>query len=115
MTTIAVGLEPRGVAIEGTRAWIAEAGSHTVSVIETGTQSVIATIALGANSIPSGVSVTLVPGAPMPQGSTFTIVTNANGTFAALPDGATILTAFGKFRISYTGGPTQTDVVLIAL
>jgi hypothetical protein len=71
-------------------------------------------IASGSVSL-NGANLMLVPGAPMPQGSTFTIVTNANGTFAGLPDGATILTAFGKFRISYTGGPTQTDVVLIAL
>jgi CHASE3 domain sensor protein len=63
----------------------------------------------------NGANLMLVPGAPMPQGSTFTIVTNASGTFAGLPDGATILTAFGKFRIAYTGGPAQTDVVLIAL
>jgi hypothetical protein len=28
---------------------------------------------------------------------------------------AIIQTIFGKFRISYTGGPTQTDVVLTAL
>ena len=71
-------------------------------------------IASGSVSL-NGANLMLVPGAAMPQGSTFTIVTNANGTFAGLPDGATIVTAFGNFRIAYTGGPTMTDVVLIAL
>lgn len=63
----------------------------------------------------NGANLVLVPGGPMPAGARFTIVTHAIGTFAGLPDGAIIVTAFGKFRISYTGGPTQTDVVLTAL
>jgi YVTN family beta-propeller protein/autotransporter-associated beta strand protein len=71
-------------------------------------------VATGSVSL-NGANLALVPGGPMPTGAKFTIVTNANGTFAGLPDGAIIVTAFGKFRISYTGGPTQTDVVLTAL
>ncbi len=50
----------------------------------------------------NGANLALVPGGPMPTGATFTIVTHANGTFAGLPEGAVIVTAFGKFRISST-------------
>jgi hypothetical protein len=71
-------------------------------------------VATGSVSL-NGANLALVPGGPMPAGAKFTIVTNANGTFAGLPEGAVIVTAFGKFRISYTGGPTHTDVVLTAL
>jgi YVTN family beta-propeller protein len=71
-------------------------------------------VATGAVAI-NGATLVVKPGAIMPKGATFTIVTNANGTFAGLPDGAIIVTVLGKFRISYTGGPTQTDVVLRAL
>ena len=70
-------------------------------------------LATGSVSI-NGAKLVVIPGAMMPKGSTFTIVTNANGQFAGLPEGAMILTVFGKFRISYIGGPTQTDVVLRA-
>ena len=55
-------------------------------------------VATGSVSL-NGANLALVPGGPMPAGATFTIVTHANGTFAGLPDGAIIVTAFGKFRI----------------
>jgi YVTN family beta-propeller protein len=71
-------------------------------------------IASGSVSL-NGATLTLVPGAPMPKGTTFTIVTNANGTFAGLPEGAILTTVLGKFRISYLGGPAQKNVVLRAL
>lgn len=57
----------------------------------------------------------LKPSVSFPQGSTFTIVTNAITTFAGLPEGAVIVTPFGNFSITYFGGPSLTDVVLTAL
>jgi YVTN family beta-propeller protein len=71
-------------------------------------------IASGSVSI-NGATLKVVAGGAVPKGATFTIVTNANGQFAGLPEGAIITTVLGKFRISYLGGPTQTDVVLRAL
>ena len=44
-------------------------------------------------------------------GTAFIIVTNAAGTFAGLPEGATVQSAHGRFRISYVGGDGN-DVVL---
>ncbi len=57
--SIPVGLFPRDLAItpDGTKIFVADSDSGTVSVIETATQSVIDTIPLG-NAIPSGVTIT---------------------------------------------------------
>jgi YVTN family beta-propeller protein/autotransporter-associated beta strand protein len=90
--------------------------SHTLIIEINGVTPGLQYDRLIANSVSlKGATLMLVPGAFMPKGSAFTIVTNANGTFAGLPEGALISTIFGKFRISYMGGPTQTDVVLRAL
>jgi YVTN family beta-propeller protein len=56
----------------------------------------------------------LQPNGSMPSGAMFTIVTNATGTFAGLPEGAVIQTAFGAFGITYLAGPTQSDVAVRA-
>jgi YVTN family beta-propeller protein len=59
-------------------------------------------------------TLSLQPNGSMPSGAMFTIVTNATGTFAGLPEGAVIQTAFGAFRITYLAGPTQSDVAVRA-
>jgi YVTN family beta-propeller protein len=56
----------------------------------------------------------LQPNGSMPPGAIFTIVTNATGTFAGLPEGAVIQTAFGAFHITYLAGTTHTDVAVRA-
>jgi YVTN family beta-propeller protein len=71
-------------------------------------------VSTGAVAI-NGATLVLKLGAIMPKGAKFTIVTNANGTFTGLPEGAIIVTVLGKFRITYLGGATMTDVVLTAL
>jgi hypothetical protein len=48
-----------------------------------------------------------------PSGQTFTIVTNATGTFAGLPEGAVFEVSGTGFRITYRGGDGN-DVVLTA-
>jgi YVTN family beta-propeller protein len=54
-------------------------------------------------------------GAVLAQGTDLTILTNAQGTFANLPDGATVIAANGQeLRITYTGGGGR-DVVLTVL
>ena len=49
-----------------------------------------------------------------PAGTMFTIVTNAAGTFAGLPQGATVSSGGQQLQISYLGGDGN-DVVLTAL
>ena len=53
---------PRGVAItpDGTRAYVTNEGSNTVSVIDTATNTVVATIPVGV--IPFGVAIAITPG-----------------------------------------------------
>ncbi len=47
-------------------------------------------------------------------GTAFTIVTNAAGHFANLPEGALIVAGQLRLRVSYTGGANGRDVVLTA-
>jgi autotransporter-associated beta strand protein/YVTN family beta-propeller protein len=47
-------------------------------------------------------------------GATFTILTHATGTFAGLPEGATVFAGAQMFRITYHGGASGSDVVLTA-
>jgi YVTN family beta-propeller protein/autotransporter-associated beta strand protein len=47
-------------------------------------------------------------------GAVFTILTHATGTFAGLPEGALIFVGPQTFRITYHGGASASDVVLIA-
>jgi YVTN family beta-propeller protein len=56
---IMVGADPQGVAVtpDGRAVYVANKGSNTTSVIDTGTNLVIATVSVGAN--PVGVAVTL--------------------------------------------------------
>jgi hypothetical protein len=61
-----------------------------------------------------GATLMLRPTAPMSRRSRFTIVTNASGAFAGLPEGALIPTIFGMYEITYRGGPERRDVVVIA-
>jgi YVTN family beta-propeller protein/autotransporter-associated beta strand protein len=54
-------------------------------------------------------------GATLASGTELTILTNAQGTFANLPDGATVTAANGQqLRITYSGGNGR-DVVLVVL
>jgi hypothetical protein len=58
-------------------------------------------------------------GAPFPTGRTYLIIANDGtdpiiGTFAGLPQGATIVSGGQTFIISYTGG-TGNDVILTAI
>jgi autotransporter-associated beta strand protein len=50
----------------------------------------------------------------VPRGSELVIVTNAAGSFAGIAEGATIATTFGRFLLTYRGGHSGRDVVLIA-
>ena len=76
VTTIAMGLEPRGVAIGGTRAWVTEASSHTVSAIDLSTNAVIgAPIPVG--QMPWGIAL-------RPQGDRAYVVNRASSTVSAI-------------------------------
>jgi YVTN family beta-propeller protein len=46
-TPITVGTNPSDVVVSGNHAYVANAGSNTVSVIDTGTKQVVATIPVG--------------------------------------------------------------------
>jgi hypothetical protein len=50
----------------------------------------------------------------VPRGAKLVIVTNAAGTFAGIAEGATIATTLGRFVLTYRGGRSGRDVVLIA-
>ena len=79
VTTISVGTNPQGVAIDpaGTFAYVTNAGENTVSKISLATNSVVATIAISApNNVPSGVAIN-------PAG-TFAYVTNFYGTVSKI-------------------------------
>jgi hypothetical protein len=54
-------------------------------------------------------------GARPATGQRFTIVTNATGTFADLPEGGVVRANAVGFRITYRGGTRSRDVVLIAV
>jgi YVTN family beta-propeller protein len=60
----------------------------------------------------NGAALTLVPGFRPSAGQTFTILTNASGTFAGLPEGAVFAAGAQSFRITYAGGNGH-DVVLV--
>ena len=79
--TITVGATPAGVAVspDGTRAYVTNYGSDTVSVIDTATNTVTATITVGSR--PEGVAVS-------PDG-TRAYVTNANSDTVSVIDTAT--------------------------
>ena len=64
VATIAVGLNPVGVAItpDGARAYVPNAVDNTVSGIDTATNTVVATISVG--QLPLGVAITPAPPAP---------------------------------------------------
>ena len=69
---------------------------------------------LAAGSIALGNATLLVsPGYTPTPGQAFTIVTNATGAFAGLPEGAMITASGTLFRITYQGGDGN-DVVLMA-
>jgi len=53
MTTVPVGVTPRGVAItpDGGHAYVTNAGSNNVSVIDTATNTVTATVPVGRNPV----------------------------------------------------------------
>jgi YVTN family beta-propeller protein/autotransporter-associated beta strand protein len=69
---------------------------------------------LAAGNIVLGNATLLVaPGYTPTPGQAFTIVTNAAGTFAGLPEGAAFTAAGVRFRITYQGGAGH-DVVLTA-
>lgn len=48
------------------------------------------------------------------SGTTYTIVTNATGTFAGLPEGTLFTSGLGTFRITYVGGDGN-DIVITAM
>jgi autotransporter-associated beta strand protein len=87
------------------------AGSGSMSKL-----SVTGTVTLGNAAL----SLVMAHGVVVPVGSTFTIIDNdgsdaVSGTFAGLPEGATVTSTNGAtFRISYVGG-TGNDVTLTAL
>jgi autotransporter-associated beta strand protein/YVTN family beta-propeller protein len=61
-----------------------------------------------------GATLMLMPSFAPATGTTFTILTNATGAFAGLPEGASIAAAARHFRISYVGGDGN-DVTLTVL
>jgi hypothetical protein len=64
----------------------------------------------GAAAI-NGATLMLAPSFLPATGTTFTILTNATGTFAGLAEGAVVTAAGRRYRISYVGGDGN-DVVL---
>jgi hypothetical protein len=74
-------------------------------------------IAADAVSLGGDLHVNLASGFTPPMGATFTVVTNqgtgpVNGTFAGLPEGATLSVAGYQFQVSYVGGADHQDVTL---
>lgn len=69
----------------------------------------------GAATINDAVLIARV-GTVLTPGTELVILTNAQGTFAALPEGATVTATTGQnVRITYAGGISGRDVVLTAL
>jgi YVTN family beta-propeller protein len=71
-------------------------------------------LAVSGTAALNGATLALHPTVAVPSNTKLLIVTNTTGTFAGLPEGAIILTAFQKFRITYIGGTSGHDVILTA-
>ncbi|MCR9296815.1 MAG: PKD domain-containing protein, partial [bacterium] len=74
----------------------------------------------GTVTLAGALNVTLADGFEPTVGDSFTIVNNAGsdaiiGAFAGLPEGATFTIGATQFKISYTGGTDNNDVVLTAI
>lgn len=71
-------------------------------------------LAVSGTAALNGATLALHPTTAVPSKTKLVIVTNATGTFAGLPEGAIISTTFQQFYITYLGGTSGHDVVLIA-
>lgn len=94
---------------------LAITGQYSVDVVPGGADKIAVT---GSVSVAGALVVTIDGAAPVPAGSSYTIIANdgtdpVTGTFADLPEGATITAGSATFRISYRGGDGN-DVVLNA-
>ena len=91
---ITVGNDPAGVAVtpDGSKVYVSETGSNTVSVIATGSNTVIATVPVG-NS-PNGVAVT-------PDGSKVYVANGGSSTVSVIATGSNTVTA----TVPVGGGP----------
>ncbi|WP_149446040.1 Ig-like domain-containing protein [Mycolicibacterium sp. P9-22] len=109
IATIPVGQAPDGVAFtpDGSRAYVANALSNSVSVINVATDTVIATIAVGEN--PRGVAVN--PVSPrvyvtnLLDGTVSVINTNTNTVIATIPVGTS------AERVAVSGGGSRLYVI----
>src|SRR5262249_43411715 len=68
-------------------------------------------------SLAGSLNLSLAPGYSASPGDTYTIISNTSGspvigTFAGLPEGATLQAGGQLFQITYQGGADQQDVVL---
>lgn len=130
IATIAVGSQPRGIAIAGNRLYVANWGSGTVSVIDTTTNAAVrAPIAVGANpsdlavsadgtrvyvtNYGSGTVSVLNPAATTPLVGTITVGAQPMG-LALGPDGSVLYVANGRDTVSVIDTATRTVISTVS-
>lgn len=115
--TIAPGHSPGKITVVNSFD-LAATGVYSAEILSTSSYDQI--VAGGVLLDPaSKLQLTLVPGATIKKGDTFTIISNTganpvSGTFAGLAEGAQVVVSGETFTISYVGGDGN-DVVLTAL
>ena len=108
--TVALGNGPRGVAITpaGTRAYVANNGSDDVSVIDTATNKVIDTIAVGALAFPLGIAIN-------PAGTRAYVVNNGSNNVSVIDTAthavvASVAVAYKPFGVTVNPASTHAYV-----
>jgi YVTN family beta-propeller protein len=102
VATVPVGTAPTGVALapDTKHAYIASAGSHDVSVLDTATNTVTASIAIPAGSSPTSVAVT-------PDGKAAYVAGGATNSVSVLETGTNRVVASVRSALNRSASPSR--------